>query len=185
METGSVVPTAVDGYAYKPLYFKVVKVTRQNDDYLVQLDGSIPKGESLNSMLVSGGYISRVGLTLGEINYSGTPLTPKEWHPGEASTALNYNTFTAGVNTNADLAKLDKEQMSALEERITVYAEPYEDAIKAQDEINKARNETLAEDIEVELRTITPDELPPIIIDRDDWQVWNVLFNDGNGIVRE
>ena len=91
----------------------------------------------------------------------------------------------AGVNTNADLAKLDKEQMSALEERIKVYAEPYEDAIKAQDEINKARNETLAEDIEVELRTITPDELPPIIIDRDDWQVWNVLFNDGNGIVRE
>lgn len=98
VETGSVVPTAVDGYAYKPLYFKVVKVTRQNDDYLVQLDGSIPKGESLNSMLVSGGYISRVGLTLGELNYSGTPLTPKEWHPGEASTALNYNTFTAGVN---------------------------------------------------------------------------------------
>jgi hypothetical protein len=91
----------------------------------------------------------------------------------------------AGVNSNADLAKLDKEQMSALEERIKVYAEPYEDAIKAQDEINKARNETLAEDIEVELRTITPDELPPIIIDRDDWQVWNVLFNDGNGIVRE
>ena len=75
--------------------------------------------------------------------------------------------------------------MNALEERIKVYAEPYEDAIKAQEEINKARTETLNEDVEVELRTITPDELPAIILEHEDWQVWNVLFNDGNGIVRE
>lgn len=91
----------------------------------------------------------------------------------------------AGVNTTADLAKLSQEQIGALEERIKIYAEPYEDAIKAQDEINKARNETLDEDVEVELRTITPDELPTIVIENEDWQVWNILFNDGNGIVRE
>ena len=91
----------------------------------------------------------------------------------------------AGVNSNADLAKLSTEQLNALEERIKVYAEPYEDAIKAQEEINKARTETLNEDVEVELRTITPDELPTIILEHEDWQVWNVLFNDGNGIVRE
>ena len=91
----------------------------------------------------------------------------------------------AGVNSNADLAKLSTEQLNALEERIKVYAEPYEDAIKAQEEINKARTETLNEDVEVELRTITPDELPAIILEHEDWQVWNVLFNDGNGIVRE
>jgi hypothetical protein len=91
----------------------------------------------------------------------------------------------AGINSNDDLNKLTTEQMGSLEERIKVYAEPYEDAIKAQEEINKARMETLDEDVEVELRTITPDELPPIILETDDWQVWNVLFNDGNGIVRE
>ncbi len=91
----------------------------------------------------------------------------------------------AGVNSNADLAKLNTEQLNALEERIKVYAEPYEDAIKAQEEIIKARTETLNEDVEVELRTITPDELPTIILEHEDWQVWNVLFNDGNGIVRE
>ena len=66
-----------------------------------------------------------------------------------------------------------------------MFAEPYEDAIKAQDEINKAKAETLDEDVEVELRTITPEELPTIVIENDDWQVWNILFNDGNGIVRE
>lgn len=91
----------------------------------------------------------------------------------------------AGVNSNDDLAKFSTEQLNALEERIKVYAEPYEDAIKAQEEINKARTETLNEDVEVELRTITPDELPTIILENEDWQVWNVLFNDGNGIVRE
>lgn len=91
----------------------------------------------------------------------------------------------AGINSNADIAKLDKDQINALEERIKVFAEPYGDAIKAQDEINKARMETLDEDIEVELRTITPAELPNIIIEKEDWQIWNILFNDGNGIVRE
>lgn len=91
----------------------------------------------------------------------------------------------AGINSNEDLKKLSTEQLNSLEERVKVYAEPYEDAIKSQEEINKAREETLDEDIEVELRTITPDELPTIILENEDWQVWNILFNDGNGIVRE
>ena len=91
----------------------------------------------------------------------------------------------AGINSNDDIPNLTAEQLNALEERIKVYAEPYEEAIKAQDEINKARSETLEEDVEVDLRTITPDELPTIIIENDDWQIWNILFNDGNGIVRE
>ena len=48
------------------------------------------------------------------------------------------------------------------------WLEPYEDAIKAQEEINKVRTETLNEDVEVELRTITPDELPTIILEHED-----------------
>lgn len=91
----------------------------------------------------------------------------------------------AGVNSNDDLANLSAEQLAALEERIKVYAEPYEEAIKAEQEIKNARAETLEEDVEVDLRTITPDELPEIITETDHWQVWNILFNDGNGIVRE
>ena len=91
----------------------------------------------------------------------------------------------AGINDNKDIAKLSSEQLSALEERIKVYAEPYAEAIAAQAEINKTKDETLMEDVEVDLRVLTPDELPPIIIEKEDWSVWNVLFNDGNGIVRE
>ena len=91
----------------------------------------------------------------------------------------------SGIQCNEDLDKLSQEQLDTLTERVKVYAEPYEDAIKAQEEINKARMETLNEDVEVDLRTVTPDELPDIVLENDHWQVWNVLFNDGNGIVRE
>ena len=90
-----------------------------------------------------------------------------------------------GIKTNEDITKLSTEQIAALEERVKVYGEPYADAIKAQEEILKAREETLNEDIEVELRTVTPDELPNIAVDGEDWEIWNTLFNDGNGIVRE
>ena len=91
----------------------------------------------------------------------------------------------SGINSNADIPKLTNEQLSAIEERVKVYAEPYAEAIAAQKEIDKARKETLHEEVEVDLRTVTPDELPTIVIDKEDWQVWNILFNDGNGIVRE
>ena len=90
-----------------------------------------------------------------------------------------------GIDKDEHLQKLSTEQLNSLEERIKVYAEPYEEAIKAQAEINKAKNETLDEEIEVDLRTVTPDELPNIVVENEDWQVWNILFNDGNGIVRE
>ena len=90
--------TSTEGYAFKPLYFDVMNVTRSNGDYLVQLDGTIPKGETFSSLWVNGGYISRYSMELQDISYSGTLLQSRTWCPGEASTALNYHTFTSGVN---------------------------------------------------------------------------------------
>ena len=90
--------TSTEGYAFKPLYFTVANVTRSNGDYLVQLDGTIPKGETFSSLWVNGGYISRYSMELQDISYSGTLLKSRTWRPGEASTALNYHTFTSGVN---------------------------------------------------------------------------------------
>lgn len=93
--------TSTDGYAFKPLYFTVTNVSRSNGDFLVQLDGSIPKGESVNSVWVNGGYISRYSADLHDINYSGAQLQSRTWRPGEASAAMNYHTFTSGVNQTA------------------------------------------------------------------------------------
>lgn len=105
--------------------------------------------------------------------------------------------FDAGIRSAADEAKLTPEQRADLDKQIEKFAEPYADAIKAQNEIVKARVETLNESVEVDLRTITPVELPDIVIKDDanhiweklffnkDWYVWNILFNDGAGIVRD
>ena len=76
----------------------MANVTRSNGDYLVQLDGSIPKGETFSSLWVNGGYISRYSMELQDISYSGALLKARTWRPGEASAALNYHTFTSGVN---------------------------------------------------------------------------------------
>lgn len=111
----------------------------------------------------------------------------------------------AGISSDDDLEKLSSEQRNALNTRIMVFREPYEEAIKAQNEIERTKQETLNEETEVELRTITPDELPTIAIKEEhvplwnsvfktthlinttdlEWLVWNTLFNDGNGIIRE
>jgi hypothetical protein len=94
-------PTDVEGYAFEPLSFKVTNVSRSNGDYLVQLSDSIPKGESFLSMWQNGGCIVKQGCTVRGINYSGEPLDSVYLNPGDASTALNYNTFTPGFNQTA------------------------------------------------------------------------------------
>jgi len=97
-DTGTCDPTAVEGYAFKPLTFKVANVTRDNGDYLVQLDGSIPRGETFDSMTANGGRITRRTVDLREMNYAGNLLNPVAMHPGQASNAFNFNTVTPGVN---------------------------------------------------------------------------------------
>ena len=89
---------ATEGYAFKPLYFNVSNVTRSNGDFLVQLDGSIPKGETFESLWINGGYITRYSIEMRDISYSGMPLQLITRRPGESSTTFNYHTFASGLN---------------------------------------------------------------------------------------
>lgn len=91
-------PTEPEGYAYNPLYFTVSNVTRSNGDFLVQLDGTLPKGESINSTWMNGGFISKYSAEMRDINYAGVLLQPRTVRPGESSTALNYHTYAGGIN---------------------------------------------------------------------------------------
>ena len=91
-------PTEPEGYAYNPLYFTVANVTRSNGDFLVQLDGTLPKGESINSTWMNGGFISKYSAEMRDINYAGVLLQPRTVRPGESSTALNYHTYAGGIN---------------------------------------------------------------------------------------
>lgn len=93
-------PTDDDGYAYKPLHFTVSNVTREegSGDFLVQLDGSIPGGESFNSMWVVGGYITRSVIDLRDMDYAGRLRYTSKFYPGRASAVFNYHTFASGSN---------------------------------------------------------------------------------------
>lgn len=90
--------TDTKGYAFKPLTFKVTGISRSNGDYLVQLDGNIPRGETFESMWVNGGKISRYEVNVREMAYNGSLGPTVTKRPGHSSNALNYHTFTSGVN---------------------------------------------------------------------------------------
>ena len=96
--TGTYGAYDTEGYTFKPLKFHVDGISRSNGDFLVQLDGGIPRGETYESLWVNGGYVSTSSALYREQDWSGNLLQPVEVIPGYASTALNYNNFAPGVN---------------------------------------------------------------------------------------
>jgi len=91
-------PTVKEGYAFKPLYFVVANITRDNGDYLIQLNGSIPNGETMESLTVNGGKVARYEVDYREIAYDGRMINTVKAFPGRGSNALNYNTYATGMN---------------------------------------------------------------------------------------
>lgn len=70
-----------------------------------------------------------------------------------------------GVNTDAKLRELsvkDAEKFNAIQERQRKLAEEYKEAIDAEAKMAEARDEFFKEDLEVDLRTVSSDELPEI-----------------------
>lgn len=96
--TTTVAPYETEGYAFKPLKFTVVNVSRSGEDFLVHLNGGIPRGETFKSLWVNGGYVATTQANYRDMDLSGTLLHPVEWLCGYASNALNYNTFAPGVH---------------------------------------------------------------------------------------
>lgn len=80
----------------------------------------------------------------------------------------------AGVYSNADIEKLSPEARSDLEAAVTKWRDDNIDVIKAEEAIDVERNKFLDEDIDLNLKTFTPDELPEIIAE-DNWAVYNIL----------
>lgn len=69
------------------------------------------------------------------------------------------------------MSDVEKDQ---LEQRIIALEKEYEDALDAEREMSKGREEFLKEEIELELRTITPDDIPNIVA-ANHWQIWNLI----------
>ena len=50
----------------------------------------------------------------------------------------------------------------------------YADALSVQDEINKELNTFLQEEIEIDLKTVKPDDVP-VILNKNHWEIWDAL----------
>ena len=97
--TGTYAGYETEGYVYEPLKFTVTNISRDNGDFLVQLNGGIPRGEDgLGTTWVNGGYVATTWANYREQDWSGTLTQPVEWIPGHSSNALNYNTYAPGVH---------------------------------------------------------------------------------------
>lgn len=89
----------------------------------------------------------------------------------------------ANVQTTTQLAALPPEQQAEITEKISAIDAEYKDAIEKNNAIEIERRKTLDEEVEVDLYTVNSAD---ISIQGDDaWVIWDVLYNNGNGIIRD
>lgn len=79
-----------------------------------------------------------------------------------------------GVTVNQALAMLPVEQKDALQARVNTLMEEYKDAIAEEEVRNVDRNKFLDEEIEVDIRTVSPEEIPEIVAP-DGWSVYSSI----------
>ena len=89
----------------------------------------------------------------------------------------------AKVNTIQELAALPQEKQDEINAAIAAIDEEYKDTIEKEHAAELERRKMLDEDVEVDLYTVSPDDIE--IAGQDAWQLWAVLFNEGNGFIRE
>ena len=88
----------------------------------------------------------------------------------------------AHVTTTQELAALPQEKQDEINSAIHAIDEEYKDVIEKEHATEAERRKMLDEDVEVDLYTVDPDEIE--ISGQDAWQLWAILFNDGNGFIR-
>ena len=69
---------------------------------------------------------------------------------------------------------LPVEQKDALQARVNTLMEEYKDAIAEEEVRNVDRNKFLDEEIEVDIRTVSPEEIPEIVAP-DGWSVYSSI----------
>jgi hypothetical protein len=88
----------------------------------------------------------------------------------------------AKVSTMEQLMALPPEQQAEIQKRISEIDAEYKDVIEKEQATEKERQKLLDEEVEVDLRTVTPDDIE--IVGPDSWKIWTELFNGENGFIR-
>lgn len=86
-----------------------------------------------------------------------------------------YKSFA--VTSQETIDKLEEGKRQDLEEKLIELRGEYDPAIKDQDVINKERIDFSEEEIEIDLKTIKPEDVPNISQDNKyyHWDIWNTL----------
>lgn len=85
------------------------------------------------------------------------------------------------VQTTAQLAALPPEKQAEITERIAAIDAEYADTIEKHKTLEIERQKTLDDIVEVDLYQVKPSDIH--IKGDDAWQIWDTLWNDGNGII--
>ena len=88
----------------------------------------------------------------------------------------------ANVQTSAQLAALPQEKQAEITEKIAAIDTEYKEVIEKNTALEKERRKTLDEEVEVDLYTINSSDVN--IQGPNAWEIWDVLYNNGNGIIR-
>lgn len=84
------------------------------------------------------------------------------------------STRPEGMSVNQALAMLPVDQKDALQARVNTLMEEYKAAIDEETARNVERDKFLDEEIEVDIRTVSPDEIPEIVA-ADGWAVYSAI----------
>lgn len=89
----------------------------------------------------------------------------------------------AHVQTAAELAALPEEKQAEITAQIAAIDTEYKDTIDKHRELELEQRKTLDEIVEVDLYTVKPSEVN--IQGQGAWEIWDILYNGGNGIIRD
>lgn len=154
--------------------------------YLVDLANILSRPELVFEGPVAGslGYKISMNLKTAKTYFDGLmqafPTDPK-W---EQYAVLHNKLFTdANVKTDADLSNLPETERAELMKKSAELDEEYKDVREKEQAAEIERRKLLEEKVDVDLYVISPNEIT--LKDPDGWRLWSILFNDGEGIIRE
>ena len=85
------------------------------------------------------------------------------------------------VRLATELAALPPETQADITARVSAIDTEYKDIIEKHKEMELERRKTLDDIVEVDLYKVKPSDIQ--IKGQGAWEIWDVLYNDGNGII--
>lgn len=154
--------------------------------YLIDLANILSRPELVFAGNVPGslGYKISMNLKTAKMYQDGFvqafPMDPK-WE----EYVLRHNKLfsDANVRTDADMGNLPEADRVELMKKSADLDEEYKEVREKERATEVERQKLLAEKVEVDLYTVAPNEIT--LKDPDGWRIWPILFNDGEGIIRE